>query len=476
MTGFISNIFNKYIPKAVASLAVLVCATAFSANATASETFTVVLDPGHGGNDTGACDNNAREKDINLAVAQKVSELIQKKMRDAKVVMTRDNDTFLSLQARADIANKAKADLFVSIHTNSLDKKNRNRTTVSGSSVYALGLHKDDNNMNVARRENSVIELENDYDRKYSGFDPNKDESYIIFEMAQKKNLSQSIRFADDVQKQLVSTAGRRDRGVHQAGFWVLWATSMPSVLIELDFICNPESAKYLTSKRGVDELAEAIFNAIQAFSQNQVQKKRMQDSAIASPAADPDRKDKSHAQLRATESSSAGNSTRSRKRRGEEAREASNSSIQEVQFIEVLEEDDTLASTSDNELFNDDLQLLADTGVSSSKENSKNSKKNKNGKGNQKESNRSKSTAHKAKIQKYRTIYTIQLCSSPSKLTENNPMFGGFKPVSAIWDNNEYRYTYGASQDKKEIEDLLKEVKRKVPQARMIHTRQLMN
>ena len=154
------------------------------------KSFTVVIDAGHGGKDIGAADNGAKEKDINLGVALQLEKLLKKKLKEIKVVMTRDDDTYLTLQQRADVANKAKGDLFVSIHTNSVDKKNKNRKTVAGSSVYALGLHKDDNNMRVARRENSVIELESNYEQKYSGFDPNKDESYIIFEMAQKKNLS----------------------------------------------------------------------------------------------------------------------------------------------------------------------------------------------------------------------------------------------------------------------------------------------
>lgn len=232
-----------------------------------SHTFTLVLDAGHGGKDVGAVDNGACEKDINLGVAKRVAEKVKKNLKGVKVVMTRDDDTFISLQQRAEIANSAKADLFISIHTNSVDKSNKNRRSVAGASVYALGLHKDDSNMSVAQRENSVIELEGkDYQQKYSGFDPQKDESYIIFEMAQKKNLAQSIRFADDVQKNLVSHAGRKNRGVHQAGFWVLWATAMPAVLVELDFICNPESAEYMTSKKGEEELAEAIFQAIRQY------------------------------------------------------------------------------------------------------------------------------------------------------------------------------------------------------------------
>ena len=137
--------------------------------------FTVVIDAGHGGKDTGAIDNNVKEKDINLGVALKLADLIRKRLKDVKVVMTRDNDTFLTLQERADKANKSKGNLFISIHTNSVDKSNKNRTTVAGVSVYALGLHKDQNNMKVAQRENAVIELESNYEQKYSGFDPSKD-------------------------------------------------------------------------------------------------------------------------------------------------------------------------------------------------------------------------------------------------------------------------------------------------------------
>jgi len=228
--------------------------------------FTVVIDAGHGGHDVGATDNGIREKDVNLGVAKKLAEMLGKKRKDVKVVMTRDKDEFISLQERADIANRNRGDLFISIHTNSVDKKNSNRKKVEGSSVYALGLHKDANNLKVAQRENSVIELESNYEQKYSGFDPKKDESYIIFEMAQKRNLGHSLKFAGEAQKQLVKVAERVDRGVKQAGFWVLWATSMPSVLVELDFICNPKSAKFIGSVDGQQKMAQALFNAIENY------------------------------------------------------------------------------------------------------------------------------------------------------------------------------------------------------------------
>ncbi len=271
-----SNNFIRFFKRLfILVILITIPATIFAVSTNDSK-FTVVIDAGHGGHDYGAIDNGVNEKDINLQVALKVGELCKKKLKDTQIIFTRDEDTFISLQKRADIANNAKADFFISIHTNSVDAKNKNRTLIEGASVYTQGPHKDEANMEIARRENSVIELENGFEQKYSGFDPNKDESYIIFEMAQKKNLSESARFAKNVQQNLVKIAGRKDRGVHQAGFWVLWSTSMPSVLIELDFICNPQSAKYLASKEGVDKLAEAIFQTIKVYEQNYLQKRRM--------------------------------------------------------------------------------------------------------------------------------------------------------------------------------------------------------
>lgn len=227
--------------------------------------FVVVIDPGHGGKDVGAVGNKAKEKDINLGVALKLGDLIDSEYDDIEVVYTRDDDTFISLQERAEIANKAHGDLFISIHTNSVDRRSKNRKTVHGAATYTLGLHRSDENLAVAKRENSVIELEDDYSVKYQGFDPNSTESYIIFELSQNKHLEQSVDFASLVQNHF-GKAGRKDNGVRQAGFWVLAKTSMPAVLIELDFICNPTQEKYLSSSSGQKELANAIFDAFSEY------------------------------------------------------------------------------------------------------------------------------------------------------------------------------------------------------------------
>ena len=227
--------------------------------------FVVVIDPGHGGKDVGAVGNKAKEKDINLGVALKLGDLIDSEYDDIEVVYTRDDDTFISLQERAEIANKAHGDLFISIHTNSVDRRSKNRKTVHGAATYTLGLHRSDENLAVAKRENSVIELEDDYSVKYQGFDPNSTESYIIFDLSQNKHLEQSVDFASLVQNHF-GKAGRKDNGVRQAGFWVLAKTSMPAVLIELDFICNPTQEKYLSSSSGQKELANAIFDAFREY------------------------------------------------------------------------------------------------------------------------------------------------------------------------------------------------------------------
>lgn len=231
----------------------------------AEDSFVVVLDPGHGGKDYGAMGKLTNEKTINLEVALRLRALLEK-YEGVKVVMTRSTDVFLSLQERADVANKANGDLFVSIHVNSVDKRNKNRASVKGASVYTLGLHRSQANFEVAKRENSVIELEPDFSTVYQGFDPNSAESYIIFELTQNRHLTQSINFAQLAEHELTTTGGRADRGVLQAGFWVLLASAMPAALVELDFICNPTQEQFLHSSAGTEKMARSLANAIAAY------------------------------------------------------------------------------------------------------------------------------------------------------------------------------------------------------------------
>ena len=209
---------------------------------------------------------NEKEKNINLNVALKLGKQIKKNCPDVKVIYTRDRDIFIPLDRRAEIANNAKADLFISIHTNAL-AKNR---TAKGASTWTLGLAKSDANLEVAKRENAVILYESDYKTRYAGFNPNSAESYIIFEFMQDKYMSQSVHLASLVQKHFRQTCKRTDRGVHQAGFLVLKASAMPSILVELGFISTPEEERYLNTEAGTTSLANGIFRAFLTYKREQ--------------------------------------------------------------------------------------------------------------------------------------------------------------------------------------------------------------
>ena len=224
-------------------------------------TFVLVIDPGHGGKDPGAVGRTAKEKDINLAVSTLAGNYIANEHQDVKIIYTRKKDTFVELKDRTNIANKANANLFISVHANASKTK-----STSGAEVFILGNHRTKDNLEVAKRENSVILQEADYEQKYEGFDPNSAESYIIFELMQNNYIEQSLNFASMVQKELVKTAKRKDRGVKQAGFWVLVGAAMPRILIELDFISNTEAEKYISSKNGQEKMARAIADAFSKY------------------------------------------------------------------------------------------------------------------------------------------------------------------------------------------------------------------
>lgn len=231
---------------------------AVMAHAAKTKTFTLVIDAGHGGHDAGAIGAITKEKTINLNVALAFGRMVEQNCKDVKVIYTRKTDVFVPLHTRADIANKAKADLFISIHTNALPKKRISR----GLETYTLGMHRAADNLDVAKRENSVILIEKDYKQRYQGFDPNSSESYIMFEFIQDHNMAQSVELAKLVQKRTCATAGRQNKGVKQAGFLVLRETSMPSCLIELGFISTPDEEQFLNSESGVEKLGRGIYQA----------------------------------------------------------------------------------------------------------------------------------------------------------------------------------------------------------------------
>lgn len=274
----------------IAAISALTCAGRKAAEAPAAHPFTVVIDPGHGGKDIGCRGKLTNEKTIVLDVAKRLGRILAEEHPEVKTVFTRSDDRFIELNRRAAIANKARGDLFISIHVNSVDAKNRNRANIHGAQVYTLGLHRNDDNLDVAMRENSVIELEADYSETYQGFDPNSSESYIIFELTQNRHQQNSIEFADAVQQELLSTAGRADKGVRQAGFLVLRASSMAAVLVELDFICNPAAEQFLASEKGREKCARSIANAFSAYYKRHAQPATPAVAAAASSDGDGDK------------------------------------------------------------------------------------------------------------------------------------------------------------------------------------------
>lgn len=222
--------------------------------------FTVVIDAGHGGHDPGAIGKVAQEKALNLEVSMRLADKIREAYPDVKVVLTRKTDVFLTLQQRADIVNRNNADLFICIHTNSAENR-----SVTGTETFVLGVDKMQSNLDVAMRENAVMLLEDDYQTNYEGFDPHSVDSYIMFELMQDQYIDKSLNFATLVQQEFTGV-GRSDRGVRQAGFWVLHKSACPSVLVEMGFLSNANEEKYLASEKGKSDITNSIYNAFVSY------------------------------------------------------------------------------------------------------------------------------------------------------------------------------------------------------------------
>ena len=222
---------------------------------------TVVIDAGHGGKDPGTLGKITREKDIVLKIALKTGKYIEANLPGVDVLYTRKTDKYVDFQARADVANKNKADLFISVHANSIVGAN-----AFGTETFVMGLHKDNSNFEVAKRENSVILMDENYKEKYEGFDPNSPESYILFSLNQSAYQENSLKFAQKVEDQFKNRVGRSSRGVKQAGFLVLWMTTTPSVLIETGFLSNSKEEAFLASENGQDLIASGIYRAFKEY------------------------------------------------------------------------------------------------------------------------------------------------------------------------------------------------------------------
>lgn len=357
----------------------------------ANDKFVVVIDAGHGGKDPGAVRGTHKEKNINLGIALALGQLIENNCRDVKVIYTRKTDVFVELRDRAAIANRARANLFISIHTNSTAAKT---TTASGADTYILGLTKSAENLAVAKRENSVVLMENDYKNQYEGFDPNSPESYIMFEFMTNKYMEQSLEFASFVQKDFRSVAKRIDRGVRQAGFLVLWRSAMPSVLIEVGFINNSTEAEFLSSKSGQNTMAKAIFSGFQNY-KREFDKRQGKYTSVASVGN------------RVIES-------------------VDNESVKRNYFDEDSGVNSSLIVSQGNEVVDEGNHSLA---------------------------HRIKpiqpqpvNTESSAKRPVQGIGYSVQFLISTKKLPDNSAQFKGLSPVSYYIENGMYKYFYGSS------------------------------
>ena len=245
---------------------------------------TIVIDAGHGGKDSGALGKVTTEKALNLAVALKFGAYIEENLPDVNVIYTRKTDKFVELSERAAIANRNNADVFISIHCNSTGTPN----SAYGAETFVMGESKNEKNLEVAKKENAAILLEDNTDA-YDNFDPNSTEAYILFSLTQSIYQSQSLNLADKVQKQFTNKLGRHDRGVQQAGFLVLWKTSMPSILVELGFINNTKEEQFLNSEKGQTQMALALYRAFAEYKSEFEAENHVSDQPVAQePSTSP--------------------------------------------------------------------------------------------------------------------------------------------------------------------------------------------
>lgn len=368
-----------------------------------SKKFVLVIDPGHGGHDAGAVGSISKEKDINLAVSLKVGKLIEENFSDVKVVYTRKTDIFIPLQKRADIVNENHADLFISIHTNATKG-----SQAYGAETYTLGLAKTKANLEVAMMENSVILLEDDYKTKYKGFDPSSVDSYIMFEFMQDKYIDKSIEIASSIQNQFVNYAKRHDRGVRQAGFWVLHRSACPSVLVELGFISNPVEERFLASENGRNQLSASIYNAF-------VNYKRIYD-----------------------------------KKMGIITNNQNYKLIEKAEPAKQAENVDSIQKVSDNS-----INSLRSEIAEQNKSNADKAEQ--------------IITTNKTSEPETAMVFKVQIFAVPSQLKTGAPELKGLKDVNFYIENGMYKYTVGEETDYRKIQQVRRNIIDKFPSAFII-------
>lgn len=399
------RLIKKYF--AVFQYYILVLGICVSLSANAQDVrFTVVLDAGHGGHDPGAMGDIMREKDINLSITLDLGTIIEQNFKDVKVVYTRKTDKYLTLQERADVVNNHHADLFICIHTNAAPSP-----SAYGAETFTLGLAKTKANLDVAMRENSVITLEENYKTKYHGFDPNSVDSYIMFEFMQDKYIDRSVDFASIIQKQFLSYCNRSDRGVRQAGFWVLHRSACPSVLVEVGFISNPTEERYLSSDQGQKEMATAIFNAFVDYKRAHDKRSGLQTSNVTK--IDQKVKVEEHTQLQVARA----------------AEETSKKLVVNPQQNRVADTVIKIISTKQTPV----IVTVTENKIVQS------------------------------------PIFKVQLFASKKTIKPNAPDFKGIKNVDYFIEKGLNKYTIGAETDYQKIENIRNKILSKFPNAFII-------
>jgi len=418
----INNIsLNSLLTLALIFLFSSISATVKSQKNSSAGLSTVIIDAGHGGKDPGAVVGRACEKDIVLDIALKLGNLIKKGLPDVKVVYTRNGDYFVPLFKRSIIANNHHADLFISIHANYCKS-----TSVKGTESYVLGLHRTQDNLDVAKKENSVILLEEDYSKRYEGFDPNSTESYIIFELIQDNYIKQSVLFAGMVQDIFRHHAGRSDHDVRQAGFLVLRETAMPSVLIETGYLSNKAEAEYLMTDNGRETIASAIFRSLKEY-------KAKFDSRVNLTAGDK------------------------KSNRKDSANNPANIVRKDTERI--------ITSKKAKPALNIDETAVADT---DQEEKEESANKNKINQSVQKDQHLVQENTSPDEI-KDKYTYAIQLAASNVKLSKAFRLFKGIKDIREIKISGYYKYYCSESSSKSEASKNLSLIKKRIPDAFLV-------
>lgn len=398
--------------------------------------FTLVIDPGHGGHDAGALGAFSKEKNINLSVSLAFGRYVERNCPDVRVVYTRKTDVFIPLHERANIANRNKADLFISIHTNALP----GGKTARGMETYTLGMHRASDNFDVAKRENSVILFEKDYKQHYEGFDPRSSESYIMFEFLQDRNMAQSVDLARFVQKRACVAANRPNKGVKQAGFLVLRETSMPSCLVELGFITTADEERFLNSDSGVDAMGQGIYQAFMDY-------KRKYDRNITVPYQAEERKE-----IRVPAVVPENTKPKKEKKRKADTGETIKEELANARIGTAAEHNESAGAL--------------DGGNGNDEEKEVSQKPETQGAAEPAPMVRKPDTGIR---QSDVPVFKVQILASSRNLRPGSQQFRGVDGVDCYEENDMYKYTCGSSPDYNEIYRLRKSILDKFPEAFII-------